>query len=109
MIEPKDRFVTIRMPIEIFKVVKAQADSQTRSISRQIVHLIKTALESEKWPKTSYLAFGTTAWRAPRPKALHTELGARGGMQRSSQLNATALAQKDAIYMTSAWRERRHD
>jgi hypothetical protein len=47
MIEPKDRFVTIRMPIEIFKVVKEQADSQTRSISRQIVHLIKVALEGK--------------------------------------------------------------
>jgi hypothetical protein len=47
MTEPKDRFVTIRMPIEIFKVVKAQADSQTRSISRQIVHLIKVALEQK--------------------------------------------------------------
>jgi hypothetical protein len=47
MIEPKDRFVTIRMPIEIFKIVKAQADSQTRSISRQIVHLIKVALEQK--------------------------------------------------------------
>jgi hypothetical protein len=48
MIEPKDRFVTIRMPIEIFKIVKAQADGQTRSISRQIVHLVKTALEAQK-------------------------------------------------------------
>ena len=48
MIEPKDRFVTIRMPIEIFKVVKAQADGQTRSVSRQIVHLVKTALEAQK-------------------------------------------------------------
>ena len=47
MTEPKDRFVTIRMPIEIFKVVKAQADDQTRSISRQIIHLIKTALEQK--------------------------------------------------------------
>jgi hypothetical protein len=47
MTEPKDRFVTIRMPIEIFKVVKAQADEQTRSISRQIVHLIKVALEQK--------------------------------------------------------------
>jgi hypothetical protein len=47
MTEPKDRFVTIRMPIEIFKVVKEQADSQTRSISRQIVHLIKVALEQK--------------------------------------------------------------
>ena len=47
MIEPKDRFVTIRMPIEMFKVVKAQADKQTRSISRQIIHLIKTALEGK--------------------------------------------------------------
>jgi hypothetical protein len=47
MIEPKDRFVTIRMPIEMFKVVKAQADKQTRSISRQIVHLVKTALEQK--------------------------------------------------------------
>jgi hypothetical protein len=47
MLEPKDRFVTIRMPIEMFKVVKAQADKQTRSISRQIVHLIKTALEAK--------------------------------------------------------------
>jgi len=27
--------------------VKAQADSQTRSISRQIIHLIKTALEGK--------------------------------------------------------------
>jgi hypothetical protein len=47
MTEPKDRFVTIRMPIELFKIVKAQADSQTRSISRQIIHLIKTALEAK--------------------------------------------------------------
>ena len=47
MTEPKDRFVTIRMPIELFKIVKAQADSQTRSISRQIIHLIKTALEQK--------------------------------------------------------------
>jgi hypothetical protein len=47
MTEPKDRFVTIRMPIELFKIVKAQADSQTRSISRQIIHLIKTALEEK--------------------------------------------------------------
>jgi hypothetical protein len=47
MTEPKDRFVTIRMPIELFKIVKAQADSQTRSISRQIIHLIKTALEGK--------------------------------------------------------------
>jgi hypothetical protein len=47
MNEPKDRFVTIRMPIELFKIVKAQADSQTRSISRQIIHLIKTALEQK--------------------------------------------------------------
>jgi hypothetical protein len=47
MTEPKDRFVTIRMPIELFKIVKTQADSQTRSISRQIIHLIKTALEGK--------------------------------------------------------------
>jgi hypothetical protein len=47
MTEPKDRFVTIRMPIELFKIVKGQADSQTRSISRQIVHLIKVALEQK--------------------------------------------------------------
>ena len=47
MLEPKDRFVTIRMPIEMFKAVKAQADRQTRSISRQIVHLVKTALEAK--------------------------------------------------------------
>jgi hypothetical protein len=47
MNEPKDHFVTIRMPIEMFKVVKAQADSQTRSISRQVVHLLKIALEAK--------------------------------------------------------------
>ena len=48
MIESTDRFVTIRMPTEIYKIVKAQADGQTRSVSRQIVHLVKTALEAEK-------------------------------------------------------------
>jgi hypothetical protein len=45
--EPKDRFVTIRMPIELFKIVKTQADGQTRSVSRQIIHLIKTAMEAK--------------------------------------------------------------
>jgi len=45
--EPKDRFVTIRMPIELFKVVKALADGQTRSVSRQIIHLVKTGLEAK--------------------------------------------------------------
>lgn len=48
MQEPRDRFVTIRMPTEIYKIVKAKADGQTRSVSRQIIHLIKTALEAEK-------------------------------------------------------------
>ena len=45
--EPKDHFVTIRMPIELFKIVKAQADEQTRSVSRQIIHLVKTGLEAK--------------------------------------------------------------
>jgi hypothetical protein len=45
--EPKDHFVTIRMPIDLFKVVKAQADEQTRSVSRQIIHLVKTGLEAK--------------------------------------------------------------
>jgi hypothetical protein len=31
MNEPKDHFVTIRMPIELFKIVKELADGQTRS------------------------------------------------------------------------------
>lgn len=43
--ESKDHFVTIRMPIELFKVVKALADGQTRSVSRQIIHLVKIGLE----------------------------------------------------------------
>ena len=47
MNEPKDHFVTIRMPIELFKVIKEQADKQTRSISRQIIHLVKVALEAK--------------------------------------------------------------
>jgi len=47
MLEPKDHFVTIRMPIELFKVIKEQADKQTRSISRQIIHLVKAALEKK--------------------------------------------------------------
>jgi hypothetical protein len=47
MNEPKDHFVTIRMPIELFKIIKQQADSQTRSISRQIIHLVKVALEAK--------------------------------------------------------------
>lgn len=47
MIEPKDRFVTIRMPTEIYKIVKAQADEQTRSMSREIVHLVKMALKAQ--------------------------------------------------------------
>ena len=45
MKEPKDHFVTIRMPIELFKIVKKLADSQTRSVSRQIIHLVKAGLE----------------------------------------------------------------
>ncbi|CAB4151967.1 hypothetical protein UFOVP586_43 [uncultured Caudovirales phage] len=45
--EPKDRFVTIRMPIELFKIVKALADGQTRSVSRQIIHLVKNGLEAK--------------------------------------------------------------
>jgi hypothetical protein len=45
--EPKDHFVTIRMPIELFKIIKAQANGQTRSVSRQIIHLIKTAMEAK--------------------------------------------------------------
>ena len=47
MLEPKDRFVTIRIPIELFKIIKEQADSQTRSISRQVIHLVKVALEKK--------------------------------------------------------------
>jgi len=43
--EPKDHFVTIRMPIDLFKVVKALADGQTRSVSRQIIHLVKEGLQ----------------------------------------------------------------
>ena len=43
--EPKEHFVTIRMPIELFKVVKAQADEQTRSVSSQIIYLIKEELQ----------------------------------------------------------------
>jgi len=45
--EPKDHFVKIRMPIELFKIVKALADGQTRSVSRQIIHLVKTGLEAK--------------------------------------------------------------
>jgi len=45
MLEPKDHFVTIRMPIELFKIVKGLADDQTRSVSRQIIHLVKAGLE----------------------------------------------------------------
>ena len=48
MTEPKDRFVTIRMPTPIYKIVKAQADAQTRSVSRQIIYLVKLGLEAEK-------------------------------------------------------------
>lgn len=47
MSEPKDRFVTIRMPIDLFKVVKGLADDQTRSVSRQIIHLVKLGLEEK--------------------------------------------------------------
>jgi hypothetical protein len=35
------------MPIELFKIIKEQADSQTRSISRQVIHLVKVALEKK--------------------------------------------------------------
>jgi hypothetical protein len=45
--EPKDHFVTIRMPIELFKVIKSLADGQTRSVSRQIIHLVKAGLEAK--------------------------------------------------------------
>jgi hypothetical protein len=48
MQEHKDHFVTIRMPIELFKIVKELADSQTRSVSRQIIHLVKAGLERKE-------------------------------------------------------------
>jgi len=44
---PKDRFVTIRMPIELFEIVKIKAFGETRSMSRQIIHMIKEVLEKE--------------------------------------------------------------
>jgi len=43
--EPRDHFVTIRMPIELYLIVKALADGQTRSVSRQIIHLVKEGLQ----------------------------------------------------------------
>jgi len=48
---PKDRFVTIRMPIELFEIVKIKAFGETRSISRQIIHMLKFALEKENETK----------------------------------------------------------
>jgi hypothetical protein len=41
----KEKFVSMRMPIDLYNLIKAQADANTRSMSSEIVHLIKQSIE----------------------------------------------------------------
>ena len=41
----KEKFVTIRMPIEIYNKVKTLADKEVRSVSSQIIYLMNEALK----------------------------------------------------------------
>jgi hypothetical protein len=38
------KFVTMRLPIEVYEQVKAQAIAESRSVSGQIVYLVKKQL-----------------------------------------------------------------
>jgi len=44
----KERFVTVRMPIEIYELLKDQAALQTRSMSSQIIHLLREFFKDKK-------------------------------------------------------------
>jgi hypothetical protein len=39
------KFVTMRFPIDLYEQVKAQAIAESRSVSGQIVYLVRKALE----------------------------------------------------------------
>ena len=38
------KFVTLRFPLELYSEVKALASAESRSVSGQIMHLVKKAL-----------------------------------------------------------------
>lgn len=44
----KDKFVTIRMPIKMLEQVDELAIEAMRSRSAQILHMVKTVLESQQ-------------------------------------------------------------
>lgn len=39
------KFVTLRFPIDLYEQIKAQAIAESRSVSGQIVYLVRKALE----------------------------------------------------------------
>ena len=39
------KFVTLRFPLGLYEQIKAQSIAESRSVSRQIVYLVKKALE----------------------------------------------------------------
>lgn len=41
----KDKFVTIRLTQEFYLLLKKQAEKESRSVSSQIVHCLKTQME----------------------------------------------------------------
>jgi hypothetical protein len=48
--EVKDRYMTIRIPLDIDKELRKQADVNTRTLAAQVLHYIKKGLAGEQQP-----------------------------------------------------------
>lgn len=46
--ETKEKFVTLRLPESVYLDIKEDAESETRTISAQILHLLKQAMYVQK-------------------------------------------------------------
>jgi hypothetical protein len=44
----KNKFVTIRLPQDLYEKLKAEAEKNTRSLSAQVLHFIRQQLEKGK-------------------------------------------------------------
>ena len=48
--EVKDRYMTIRIPLEIDQELRKLADANTRTLAAQVLHYIKQGMANEKTP-----------------------------------------------------------
>lgn len=47
MKETKDKFITLRLPASIMDQIKAEAQRETRTLNSQILHYLKSALQTK--------------------------------------------------------------